>query len=282
MLSPRGTLSLLAAFALAATADAGAIELKPGDRIAVIGNTLADRMQHDAWLDAYLHTRFARHDLVIRHLGFAGDEVGGYTDKPDFNKRLRSAAFGSGDEWFKRVEADVVFAFFGYNESYAGEAGIDKFKADLEAFIKHTTSQKYNGKSNARVVLFSPVAHENLKTPDLPDGTANNKRLELYTLAMAEVAKRHNVAFVDLFHATQQLYAKATEPLTINGVHLNARGNEEVAKVIDTALFADPDEPKRQAAALDKVRRAAQDRNFHWFQRYRTTDGYSIYGGRAD
>src|SRR3954467_6242848 len=112
-------------------ADPPRLELRHGDHIAVIGNTLADRMQHDAWLDAYLHTRFPKHDLVIRHLGFSGDEVGGYTDKPDFNKRLRSANFGSGDDWLKKSEADVVFAFFGYNESFAGEPGLEKFRTDL-------------------------------------------------------------------------------------------------------------------------------------------------------
>ena len=31
-------------------------DLKRGDRIAIIGNTLADRMQHDGWLETYLHT----------------------------------------------------------------------------------------------------------------------------------------------------------------------------------------------------------------------------------
>ena len=31
-----------------------------------------------------------------------------------------------------------------------------------------------------------------------------------------------------------------------------------------------------------KLRQAVLDKNFHWFNRYRTTDGYSIYGGRAD
>src|SRR5262249_41587049 len=119
------------AFALTPSIRAEPFELEPGDHIAVIGNTLADRMQHDSWLDAYLHTRFPKHDLVIRYLGFSGDEVGGYTERPDFNKRLRSADFGSGDLWLKKVGADVVFAFFGYNESFAGEAGLDKFKADL-------------------------------------------------------------------------------------------------------------------------------------------------------
>ena len=58
----------------------------------------------------------------------------------------------------------MIFAFFGYNESFAGEAGLAKFKADLEDFIKHTLAQKYNGKSAPRLVLFSPIAHEDFKT----------------------------------------------------------------------------------------------------------------------
>ena len=40
-------------------------------------------------------------------------------------------------------------------------------------------------------------------------GTANNKRLEKYTAAMAEVARANNVPFVDLFHASRDLYARA-------------------------------------------------------------------------
>ncbi len=148
--------------------------------------------------------------------------------------RLRSANFGSPDQWLagsqpipepgklvtrkgltdNRLErtntrADVIFAFFGYNESFAGEAGLDKFKNDLDNFIKHTLSQKYNGKSAPRLVLFSPIAHEDLKDRNLPDGSENNKRLEMYTKAMGEVAKKNGVVFVDLFHPTRELYAKA-------------------------------------------------------------------------
>src|SRR5262245_40631918 len=64
------------------------LELRQGDHICVIGNTLADRMQHDGWLETYLHSRFPRHDLVFRDLGFSGDEL---------TLRLRSASFGSPD-----------------------------------------------------------------------------------------------------------------------------------------------------------------------------------------
>jgi len=34
------------------------------------------------------------------------------------------------------TRADVIFAFFGYNESWAGEAGVQKFKADVASQVK--------------------------------------------------------------------------------------------------------------------------------------------------
>jgi len=64
--------------------------LNKGDHICIIGNTLADRMQHDGWLEAYLHARFPQHNLTIRNLGFSGDEIA---------LRLRSADFGTPDQW---------------------------------------------------------------------------------------------------------------------------------------------------------------------------------------
>ena len=87
-------------------------------------------------------------------------------------------------------------------------------------------------------MLFSPIAHEDLHDRNLPDGSENNKRLALYTEAMREVAKANNVPFVDLFTPSQDLYAKAAKPLTINGIHLNDDGRPPVAQVIDSALFA--------------------------------------------
>jgi putative heme-binding domain-containing protein len=249
------------------------LKVRSGDHISIIGNTLADRMQHDGWLEAYFQSRFPKHQLVFRNLGFSGDEL---------TLRLRSANFGSPDEWLTRTRTDMVFAFFGYNESFAGDAGMPKFKQDLDAFVKQTLARKYNGKGVPRLVLFSPIAHEDLHNPNLPDGKANNRRLEKYTAAMAEVARANQVAFVDLFHPSKALYEKAVGPLTINGVHLNEHGNEEIAKVIDRALFPNGPEPKRTTEHLDRIRQAVLDKNFYWFNRYRTVDGFNVYGGRAD
>jgi putative heme-binding domain-containing protein len=255
----------------AAGRDRPTLELRRGDHICLIGNTLADRMQHDGWLETYLHSRFAEHDLVFRNLGFSAD---------DLTLRLRSENFGSPDQWLTDTKADVIFAFFGYNESFAGKEGLARFKTDLGDFITHTQGQKYNGKSAPRLVLFSPIAHEDHKSPNLPDGKENNTRLELYSAAMADVAAAKGIVFVDLFHPTLRLYAAATRPLTINGIHLTEEGNHRLAQTIDRALFADEPASKRSAAGLEKLRQAVLEKNFYWFNRYRTVDGYSIYGGR--
>src|SRR6266446_5823983 len=157
------SVALTASYRVSA-AETAALKLEKGDHIVLIGNTLADRMQHDGWLETLFQSRFPKLQLMFRDLGFSGDEL---------TIRLRSAMFGTPDEWLSKEKADVVFAFFGFNESFAGAAGLNKFKADLDAFVKHTLKEKYNGKSAPRLVLFSPIAHEHLHDRNLPDGTEN-------------------------------------------------------------------------------------------------------------
>ncbi|HEY2893448.1 MAG TPA: azurin, partial [Pirellulales bacterium] len=105
-----------------AAADAAQLRLNPREHIAIIGNTLADRMQHFGYFETLLHHRFPAHELAVRNLGFSGDEL---------TIRLRSAGFGIPDDHLRACKADVVLAFFGYNESFGGPAGLPKFKQDL-------------------------------------------------------------------------------------------------------------------------------------------------------
>ncbi len=247
-------------------------EFQKGDHISIIGNTLADRMQHHSWLEAYLYAKFPEHQLVFRNLGFSADEI-------DLKKRLRSANFGTPNHWLTFCKTDVIFAFFGYNESFAGKEGLPEFKKELENFINETLNQKYNDKSAPRLILFSPIAHENLQNKHLSDGKENNARIKLYTEAMAEVAAAKKVEFVDLFTLTQKLYERNKPGLTFNGIHLTEKGYKLVAEALIEQMYGKPTQE-----LLDKAKAiypAVQDKNFHWFERYRTTDGYSIFGGRA-
>ena len=238
-------------------ASAAPFELQKGDHICIIGNLLAERMQHYGNLETRIYSRFPQHELVFRNLGFSGDEP---------TLRLRSMDFGSPDEWLAgegkhpgktaqavkdksvlggdnrfaltNTKADVIFVFFGYNESWGGEAGLPKFKNDLTGTIKGMLGKQYNGKSAPRIVLFSPIAFENLKSPNLPNGDEINKRLKIYTEAMADVAKTTNVTFVDLYTPTLAQYASAPKPWTNNGLYLNDYGDMQLSQLIEFTLLA--------------------------------------------
>ncbi len=271
LMKSRIGLTILLAFSTF-MARAETLLLNRGDHICLIGNTLAERMQNDGWLETIIQAQFPDKELVFRNLGFSGDEL---------TLRLRSENFGSPDQHLMNQKADVVFAFFGFNESFAGPAGLEKFKKDLDSFIKQTQQQKYNGKSGPKLVLLSPIAQEDLHDPNLPDPAPNNKNLKLYTEAMRELAKQNGALFVDLFNASLDLYGKSKQPLTFNEIHLTEYGDKLLAPVIFEALFPNERQRKTTPAALDKIRTAVLDKNFYWFNRYRTVDGYNVYGGRS-
>ena len=247
------------------------LQLRKGDHIAYIGNATADRMQHSAWLETYIHGMFPEYDLTVRNLGYPGDEL---------KIRNREDNFGSPDEWLTKVKASVVFCFFGHNEALKGPGALEGFKKDLAETIDGMLAQKYDGQTQPRLVFFSPIAHENLNDPNLPDGQANNANFAIYTQAMKEVCESKNVLFVDIFAPSKELYAQAPKPLTMNGIHLADQGDQAVSQVIAKALF--PNEKLRlDPKGVGKLRDAVLDKNDYWFNRYRVVDGYNVFGGRS-
>ncbi len=247
------------------------LELAKGDHVAIVGNTLPDRMQHFGWLEAMILKSNADKDLTVRNLSFATDEL---------TVRQRPDGFGSPDQWLEKVKADVILAYWGFNESFKGQEGLAKFKADLDKYLKDTKGKNYSGKGNPRIVLFSPIAAENLKDGNHNDGAATNERLRYYVDAMAEVAKANDVQFVDLYGPSQRLYAAAQAPLTFNSIHMKDEGDRLLAPVQYKALFG-ADGPAADDPAVKKIRQAVLEKNEMWHSRYRTVDGYNVYGGRS-
>ncbi len=277
-------------------ADAPKLELRKGDHVCLVGNTMAERLQHDGWFEAMFQSRFPEHELVFRNLGFSGDEI---------NHRIRSSNFGTPDEWLTRCEADVIFAFFGYNESWKGEAGLAGFKQELDGWIKHTLGQKYNGESAPRIVVVGPALMlEKPSEQHAPDRAAINQRLRLYSAAMKDVCGGAGTSFVDLTGLQFGAVPPISSPIpsaahqeldwtdgswkgkwseaTIDGLHANSLGNQMISYEIGRALFGDASAAPLSKENAGRLREAIKDKDFHWFQRYRTTDGFSIYGGRAD
>jgi len=246
------------------------LELEKGDRVILIGNTLAEREQYFGRFETLLHARFPEHQLAVRNLGWSADEL---------NLRPRSQDFKDHGHTLSDHKADVILAFFGFNESFAGLEGLDAFKSELDKFITSTLASKYNGETAPRLALISPIAHEDLGQRTLPSGEKNNQNIALYTEAMAEVAARHDVPFVDLFEPSKKLYAESDQPLTINGVHLSDYGYLQVAPFLVNGLFGAGPAAQSQPD-FDKLREEVNAKNLQFFYDHRATNGFYIYGGR--
>ncbi|MEM7012897.1 MAG: PVC-type heme-binding CxxCH protein, partial [Verrucomicrobiota bacterium] len=238
-----------------------------GDVVAMIGNGLAERMQYDGWMETLIQSANPNLQLRFRNLGWSGDKTDYYP---------RNKGFTPIGQYLQHVKADVVFTFFGYNESYGNNPG--DYAKKLQELVGNIRSMQPNGKSFPRIVIFSPIAHENLETPNLPDGVANNGRLAAYTEAAKIAAMESGVTFLDLFEPSKALYESNDAPLTINGIHLNIEGNRLVGEVIAKALLG-----KKVAAAdsLEPIREAVLDKNLQWFDRYRAVNGNDIWGSRS-
>lgn len=204
--------------------------LKPHDRVVFIGNTFADNLRRHNYLETALIARYPEHQLTFRNLGWSGDTL---------SLQPRPLNFGSLDEHLKNTHADVIVACFGMNESYAGTAGLENFRKQWELWLEHLAAQSYNGKSAPRVILISPIAHEQT---DLPvDTEAHNAQLKLYSAAMQQIAKSRGLTCIDLYSPTlQQMQSHPSQKLTENGVHLNAYGYWAVSQMILEQLTGHP------------------------------------------
>ncbi len=285
------TTSILALVSCVSLHAQQALELKKGDNIAIVGSGLADRQQHHGWLESLIHKAYPDLELTVRNLGFATDEVNLHprsdeVPPTDYFLNMKpgdvTVKAGKDDVTYKAgadFHANVILAYWGFNESFKGKEGLEDFKKNLDNYLKAQLGADY-GKGKTKLVLFSPIAQENLKDANFSDGASNNKNLELYTSAMEEVAKANNVPFVDLFTASQSLYASSSHPLTHNGIHLTEDGDKQLAPLQFKSLFGKT-APKTDDASVAKIREAVLEKNVQWHHRYRTVDQFNIFGQRS-
>ena len=269
------------------------LSIQEGNSIVIIGSGMASRMNHFPHLETELQLRFPNQKLTIRNMGDEGNTPG-FRPHPGRNQDQQYAFpgakellptelqanskpighFETPDQWLTRLKADTIVAFFGYNSSFAGPSDLDRYKKELEAFIRHTLSQKYNGKSVPQLALVSPTAVQDLSDQfSGPDASAINENLALYAKASKEIAEANGALFFDAFTPSQSW----TGPLTIDGALLNEAGNQKLAPILADGLFgkATADESKRQA-----VHAAVVEKNFMWLNDFKMPNGVHVFGRR--
>lgn len=288
-------IGVLAFFAFQCGQDGPRLTLNKGDHIILIGNNLGSRMMNYGYFETEMHVRYPDSLLYIRNMSDGGDTPGfrphagrvspwAFPGAEEFQDELATNSGSEGhfetpDEWIKRHEADIIIAFFGYNESFEGEEGLEMYKQELEAFIKHTKNTIYNGEAPPQLALVSPIAFENLSGDfDLPNGEKENKNLKMYTTAMKEIAERNQVFFVDAFEPSSSWFSSADEYLTIDGFQLTDDGYKKFSTFITDKIFGND-----QAVAEDNraaIHAAVKEKNWMWHNDYKIPNGVHVFGRR--
>jgi len=278
--------------------DSHFLSIEKDARVILIGNNLASRMLNFGHFETEMHLRYPDSTLFIRNMADPGNTAGfrphssrnepwAFPGAEKFhqnalaNKSGSIGFFPSEDEWLTDLEADIILAFFGYNESFQGEAGLQNYKDELHAFIEHTKSQKYNGSEAPQLALISPIAFENLSTKmDLPNGNRENENLALYTKAMREVAAKDSVLFVDAFNPSAKWYAITSKNLTADGFQLNDLGYQKFGKFLADVVFGQVDQKKETNRQL--VHDAVDEKNWFWHNEIKLPNGVHAWGRRYD
>jgi len=196
------------------------LEFIKGERIAILGSSTAERMSLFGHFETLLHLRNKDKELVIRNFGRPAEAV---------NVQQRSGDYTKIDDPLFAFNPDTFLCFFGFNESFAGKDGVEKFKADYERFIDDYTARypRDDAKSKPRFVLVSPIAVETSSDPLLTDAKSQNENLKLYADAVKAVAAKRNIAFIDVFSKSLGEFGeKPGLQFTINGIHLNDAGDK--------------------------------------------------------
>src|SRR5882672_2734313 len=184
-------------------AQAAQLDLADGDRVVFIGNTFFERDIRYNYLETLLTIRHPNANITFRNMGWSGDTV------------FVPARAGSGPnkgidllvDYVKELRPTVLFIAYGMNESFEGETGLDRF---VDGYRKLLDALK---PTNARLVLISPIMHEDLGRP-LPDPMEHNRQLKLYSDAILKIANERRAVYINLFTRMERFKEKLRAPMT--------------------------------------------------------------------
>jgi lysophospholipase L1-like esterase len=263
---PRSSLLILLALPLLARAEP--LTLKDGDRVVLVGGTFIEREQRDGYWESAILRHFPGKAIVWRNLGWSGDTVrgesrGSFGGQPQGYKHLK--------EHVLALKPTVLILGYGSVESFDGEAGLAKFKADYAKLLDELAPAK------ARVILLSPLPME--KVPGKPDPAEANKNLRLYADAIRELAQQRKVEYVDLFTTLLKwMQSSGDSPLTANGLHLTADGYRRTSDLVESEFGLKPVEGKTEH--LEALRQAIIEKNTLYFYRWRPANETYLFGFR--
>ncbi|GAB2791278.1 hypothetical protein GCM10027275_40280 [Rhabdobacter roseus] len=202
----------------------GTFELKDGDRVVFLGNSLFENDLPYGYLELALATRWPHRNVTYRNLGWTGDTVWGearsyFTNPPTAYDLLM--------DQLTKAQPTVVFIAYGGIEALEGEAGLPRFREGLQKLLDKVDEL------GARAVLLSPIP-VTTATAAVATAAERNAKLEMYASAVAKMAVERGKPFIDLYGPMRE--AAAQVPVSDNGIHLNETGYYYLALALEKGL----------------------------------------------
>jgi len=253
------------------------LDFLSGERVAFVGNSLAEKMNLYGHFETYLHLANPDKQLMVRNFARPADEL---------TVRQRPANYDLLDDPLYHFSPDTVFCFYGYNESFAGSSGVEAFIRNYIEYLDQFSERYTRDSTGAKVrfVLVGPIAFEDTADPLLPSADSINAQLNLYNEAIREVSRRTQWPMIDLFSQSQEALQK--EPgcqYTTAGFQVNQRGDALVAEIMAKTLFADrlsKSTVAQDAQRVKAIRDIVNEKSWIHLQDYRMINGWYVYGGR--
>ncbi len=295
---PKFSFALLAACAalLLPVRAAAPFELKDGDRVVFLGDTLIEREQHYGWIELMLTTRFPDRHVTFRNLGWSADTPAG-------ESRLGLSLTQAGNEpegegWkmlVKQIEdarPTVVFVGYGMASSFDGEVGLPKFKADYNRLLD--TIEKISPGVRLVLLLYGPtqVKYGPEDGRYAPQKNRINDSLTSYISAIRDIADQRKLLFFPV-HTSPMDYGGGywkyvgKEPLSDNWIHYASNGYRCVARYIEYHINEptadDPGVPGKWFMApetVEPLRQVILRKNEFFFHRSRPANMAYIFGFR--
>ena len=272
------------------------LDLKDGDRVLLIGDTLMERENNYGYLEARMRQEFPGRSFAVRNLAYSGDSPLGAS-------RASFDPVDKGVDSLKQQLAVVrpTVAILGYGMAASLEDltyrqndpvlnpdparyGLDhspaKFRRELLALMDLIKEASPGG--SVRFVFVGPVRHEDMRgtRPGLPDPAGHNALLAEYEKVIEQLAAEKQSPFV---RGEWKQAAGINLPQgTDNGIHLTPQGFRALSASVAAQLGW-----KSEAAAWDTetpsqqlLRQAILRKNALFFHRSRPANYTYIFGFR--
>jgi len=198
-------------------------DLKDGDRVVFLGNSVFENDFEFGYLELALTTRFADKFVTFRNLGWTGDNVFGdarstFTNPPTAYQHLIQNIV--------KTQPSVVFLAYGGVEAQEGREGLSHFKEGLNNLLNKIDSL------GAKTILLSPIPV--MTTDSSVRADKRNADIELYSSEISKIAEQRGKQFIDLYNPVLKISKNSV--ITENGVHLNEAGYYYLAEILENGL----------------------------------------------